>query len=325
MGGAMTVLETTVDLAKRRALANSDEIGAGNFLDHALALSPNSDAAILFLEQPYRSPAAIASRKRKTRQTSLSLNQLKAERDFYASWYHRSGVKPKDPVAVYLDDGIEYLVHYLALTALGAIPVLTNGNLAPEIAALYFRKVGVVGLFVDESHKAALEPYLSTTDAYRFVAVDQDVVHDARRPSDLLLPKSYPFVHQDLDPIMIAHSSGTTGIPKAVLLQHRGFFHGVRYRLSVPSTGGPERILSALPHSHNCAMAYIMLALLCASAALRQSRLHHVEPQRGEPRREDQGVQADHGRCLSADLCRVHRSQRSARRHRIRSLLVQRR
>src|SRR5690606_13250476 len=40
------------------------------------------------------------------------------------------------------------------------------------------------------------------------------------------------------------------------------FFYGVRYRIGVPRVVGGERILSSLPHSHNCAISYLMLALL---------------------------------------------------------------
>jgi len=244
---------TTVGEETRRALAENPELGAGNFLTFAVAVSPAADEPILWLERPY---APFFGFKGGAVQ-SLSLSSLAQAADAYAAWYHAAGVKPKDPVGVYLDDGVEYFVHFIALTRLGAIPVLTNGNMPPEIAAGHFRRVGAVGLFLDPSHRDAIAPHLAAHD-YRFVVVDADLPRVA--PS--ALPAVYPFRHAPGDPIMIAHSSGTTGIPKAVVLQHTPFFYGIRYRMRISSTGAAQRIVSTLPHSHNCAMAYIMLALL---------------------------------------------------------------
>jgi acyl-coenzyme A synthetase/AMP-(fatty) acid ligase len=245
---------TTVSPDGVASLLALDYLGAGTFLEAALAVSPAPNDPILWLERPFH-PFCGGSFD------ALSLSSLKSAASAYAAWYLGAGVRAKDPVAVYLDDGIEYLVHYVALTSLGAIPVLTNGNLPPEVAAEYFRRVGAVGLFVDTAHQTALRAYLRSTDPFRFVVVDADLRGLSLPP----LPPTYPFRHAPGDPIMIAHSSGTTGVPKAVVLQHGPFFHGVRYRLRISSTGAPERILSALPHSHNCAMAYIMLALLAGN------------------------------------------------------------
>ena len=247
-----SILSTTVGEEGRRTLERDEALGAGNFLDFAISVSPAPDAPILWLERTCRMFSGDVHE-------SFSLSSLKAAASAYAAWYSSEGVRPKDPVGVYLDDGVEYLLHYIALTSLGAIPVMTNGNMPPEIAAAYFRRVGAVGLFVDPPHREALAPYLRDDDTYLFVLTDGDW-----DPALVLapLPASHSFNHAPIDPIMIAHSSGTTGVPKAVVLQHAPFFHGIRFRLRVSSTGGAERIMSALPHSHNCAMAYIMLALL---------------------------------------------------------------
>ncbi len=245
---------TTVGPAGIQSLLAQESLGAGNFLSAALSVSPAPEEPLLWLERPCRPfPGGTYE--------SFSLASLKKVSDAYAAWYAAAGVSPKDPVGIYLEDGVEYLIHYLALTSLGAIPVLTNGNLAPNIAAEYFRRVGTVGLFLDAPHRESLRPFLSEKDGDRFVVTDDEL----RGTHPKALPVGFEFRHTELDPIMIAHSSGTTGVPKAVVLQHTPFFYGVRYRLQFSSTGSAERILSALPHSHNCAMAYLMLAMLCGN------------------------------------------------------------
>ena len=243
---------TNTDEQTRHALGENVALGAGNFLAWAVTTNPAPKDELIFLEQPCR-PFFGGELH------SFSLASLQKAAERYAAWYYDAGIRPKDPVGIYLDDGIEYLIHYVALTALGAIPVMTNGNLPANVAAAYFRHVGVEGLFLDANHRTKLAPFLTVADNYRFIVTDDDLRSDTQATT---LPDWFPFAHQPGDPIMIAHSSGTTGVPKAVVLQHQPFFHGIRYRLQVSSTGNPERILSALPHSHNCAMAYLMVALL---------------------------------------------------------------
>jgi acyl-coenzyme A synthetase/AMP-(fatty) acid ligase len=230
----------------RAAIAKDETVGAGNFLAAALKVSGDPNLPVLHLEVPFVMPDGSSVYE-------LSLRDLEFTSDRIASWYHEKDVKPHDPIGVYMRDGIEYLLHYLALTKLGPIPVLTNGNLAGELAALHFQRIGVVGVVGDAEHLRALN-VSSANLGFR--------VNHLEVKSDAKIPASAIFKHVDDDPIMIAHSSGTTGVPKPVLLQHQPFFHGIRYRLSMPRIHGGETILSSLPHSHNCAIAYIMLALL---------------------------------------------------------------
>jgi acyl-coenzyme A synthetase/AMP-(fatty) acid ligase len=236
---------TLVSDSLRAELARDPGIGAGNFLNYALKASPSPDAVVLHLEKPLRS---FENRQ------ALSLLDLDRLANSYAAWYADRGVGPQDPVAVYLDDGVEYLIHYLALTRIGAIGVLTNGNMPPAIAAAHAHNVGAVGIITDESHMAEMQPFVKEK-GLRFFVTEESIELPAGRAATA-------YRHVNDDPIMIAHSSGTTGIPKAVLLQHDRFFYGIRYRLGVPRVPGGEYILSSLPHSHNCAIAYIMLALL---------------------------------------------------------------
>lgn len=227
---------------QRACLASDQSLGAGNFLAYALAANPSADETVLWLEKSFTTYRGETF-------SSLTLRDLDRVAREYAAWFYGQGVRAKDPVAVFLDDGVEYLIHYLALVSLGAIPALINGNMEPEHARGHVRRIGAVGVVTDANHRATLAEFPE-------LLTGEPVTR---------LPDLYPHQHSELDPIMIAHSSGTTGAPKPVLLQHKAFFHGVRYRLGLPPVPGGERILSSLPHSHNCAIAYIMLALLAGT------------------------------------------------------------
>jgi acyl-coenzyme A synthetase/AMP-(fatty) acid ligase len=234
----------TDKLARLRQVAADPAVGCGNFLSAALRISRNPNAPKIWLDEPFLAPNG-------DRFKELSLVQLAGLAQEQAARYLAAGVGPRDPVAVSVPDGIAYLVHFLAMTSLGAIAVLVNPAMQPELAAGFVQRVGAIGLIADETRLATIMAHLPA-GALRFAT--------PRLEEMATLPKGYPFVHAPEDPVLLCHSSGTTGIPKAVTFQHHAFFYGVRYRLTEEAR--PRRMLSALPHSHSAGIAFPMLALL---------------------------------------------------------------
>ncbi len=265
----MNEVTTLLDEKLRKTLAENSALGAGNFLHVANEISPHAEEQHLWMNEP----CTIFTGERFE---GFSLRELKHVVDTYASWYYGIGVRAKDPIAVYVGEGVQNLIHYLALNALGAIPAVVNGNMPPEIAAKWIAKVGAIGIYSDDRHAANLSPHLGKSSALRFFVTD-DTASKVYRPE---LPKVYPYRHADTDIVLIGHSSGTTGIPKAVQFQHQQFFYGIRYRLSLPFPKGSERMLSALPHSHSAGIAYLMLSILsgCQTMVLTSNRADVVLP-----------------------------------------------
>ncbi|MFL5345029.1 MAG: class I adenylate-forming enzyme family protein [Hyalangium sp.] len=242
---------STLISGKHRAeLVADPTLGAGNFF-HRIATSPDRvvDQPIVWTDRPWHSPWGDTYEQ-------FSLLELKRVSDWYAGWYSRLGVRPRDPVAVFTHSAVDLLASYVALTGLGAIAVLINGSLPPEIVADYVRRIGVTGFVTDGERYDAIRP-LVEKDGFFLRSIHPLPAHEGGEP-----PRGYPYVHTEKDPVLITHSSGTTGVPKAVLMQHGNFFHAVRYRLGMPVPYGSERILSSLPGSHNSAITMCMFALL---------------------------------------------------------------
>ncbi len=248
---------TIISEPLRKKHFENKALGCGNFLHVAASVSPYADQRHLWTDTPVRLFTGEVFE-------GFSLNELRHAVDTYASWYYGAGVRAKDPIGIYVSEGIGNLIHYLALNAIGAIPAIVNGNMPAATAALWLEKVGVVGLFTDEAHSPLITPHIQKNSALRF-SVTEVSAAKVFKPE---LPSHYPFQHTDHDTVLIGHSSGTTGIPKAVEFQHQQFFYGIRYRLSLPFPGGSERILSALPHSHSAGIAYLTLALLSGSSTV---------------------------------------------------------
>ncbi|HEU4406356.1 MAG TPA: class I adenylate-forming enzyme family protein [Polyangiaceae bacterium] len=241
---------TSLPTAERLRLAADPTLGVGNFLHRAARANPNRDEPLVWLERPLRALGGETF-------AALSLAGFERVAREYAAFYHGAGVRPKDPIAVYIDEGVENYVHLVALTSLGAIAVPINSNMKPEVAAEYIRRVGAVGAFLGPAQERALDGLLDR-GRLRFVATPARAAEAPRGE----LPAKYPYEHAADDVVVLCHSSGTTGAPKAVIEQHAQLFAGTRRRLLEHHHGDEERVLSAMPHSHSGGIVFFMISVL---------------------------------------------------------------
>ena len=108
------------------------------------------------------------------------------------------------------------MVHYLALTSLGAIPVLVNGAMKPEIAIRFIGRIGVKAVYTDTRRHAAISA--DADESCGLLITDAIAAGAEGGWQDRSLPSIYPYRHAPGDPVLICHSSGTTGMPKAITL-----------------------------------------------------------------------------------------------------------
>ncbi|MBV7248486.1 class I adenylate-forming enzyme family protein [Streptomyces sp. MW-W600-10] len=239
-------------LRARLRLLAEPTLGVGSFLDHARAVSPDPSAPFL-LAQHAGGPEEDGLER-------LSLDRLTEIRDAYASWYHEAGVRKGDPVGVYAGEGIDAFLHFLALSSLGAIAALVNGRMKPAVAAEYLARIGVYGLV---GTAGGIDRLRESGGLPKTLAFEKDLLSFSRtrsaRPS---LPGVFPYRHGEDDLVMLCHTSGTTGPPKAVTFGHRQFFRGKRHRLVSFPDAGSNRMLSALPQTHSAGISYLMTATL---------------------------------------------------------------
>ncbi len=227
----------------RAMLAADAEVGAGNVLTARMSYGAGIDVPLVSFDtdvdgHPAREPFTLAELDNAVRARAAALRDL--------------GVRPRDPVAVYASNASDAVLSFFALTRLGAIPALVNPNLDADRAALFISKLNAVGLLTDRAHRDRLAgtdpgtPLLP--DVSQLGSADPDAA-----PA--------PYRHWTDDPVAITHSSGTTGMPKAVVHSHSSLYAAIRYRLALPRPQGSERMLSALPSPHAATLIAINLAL----------------------------------------------------------------
>ncbi len=228
----------------RAALADDPELGAGNVLMKVLEHGAAPDGpGIMFDVDVDGHPAW----------SDLTLGGLRERVAARAAWLHGRGVKPRDPVAVYVASSADCLLSFMALTWLGAIPALMNGSMPGDIAVAYIRKLRAAGVLADAAHRELLDGHDLGAPILADVA-ETGTGDPAQAPA-------YYRHHPD-DPVAITHSSGTTRMPAAVVHSHSSLIAATRrVHLAAPRVHEAERVLSVMPAAHAAGVIVIQQCL----------------------------------------------------------------
>lgn len=240
----------TLRTPEERAQLLQSDFGGGNAWRTALETSRTPDLPVVVSQRALVNAAGEA-------QHEFSLAQLCALADAWSAWYIEHGIGPRDRVAVYIEDSFEDQVQLTALAQIGAIPVLINGRMRPETALGVIERSGAVALYSDTAHLTGLDGRQAKLPALRHCWTREDV----ELPTGGL-PDSARFRHHSDDPVVLCHTSGTTGAPKLVIWSHGQSVVGARFRLSVHPEPENSVMLSAVAQSHSGAIAFTFYALL---------------------------------------------------------------
>ncbi|WP_319462756.1 class I adenylate-forming enzyme family protein [Micromonospora sp. RTP1Z1] len=254
MSDKSSIVPTTsiAPLSVREQFMAEPELGAGNFLDYALRDNPNRAV-------PYAYSHSLDHRGRVVVR-GHSLIDLARLRDRYAKWYWANGVRAGEPVGVVTAEGLEPLIHFLALSALGAIPALINDAMRPDVMIRYLDHVGVVGVVADDTTRIASAYRADPQRRPRFLALTAEV--QAFDADSAELPTQYPYLHKADDVVALIHSSGTTGTPKSTILAHRQFWEGKEPRMVRFPAEPYDRLMCLMPHTHAGGLSYFLTATL---------------------------------------------------------------
>lgn len=239
---------------ERCRLAALPELGGGNLLATAMAVHPDPHIPFIRTGRPVINTAG-------EEQTEFTLAQLDALAQSWSVWYHEQGVGPRDRVALYMADTFAYTIHLNALAQLGAIGVLINSKASPALALGLCERTTPVGMYTDRTRFAAIAEAIGSLDGLRWVQFAEDVP----APAPASLPDGWRFNHAPEDPVSIMHSSGTTGIPKAVIQTHASSVAGPRYRLVNYTEPAHERMMTAQPQSHLGCIVYTAYSILAGT------------------------------------------------------------
>ena len=183
-----------------------------------------------------------------------------------------AGVKPGEVVGIFLANSWEFCVAYHASTLAGAIPTLLNPSYREREVRCQLANSGAVLLITERSAIDAVD--LAGLPDLRSIYCTREQGSGAEGFSDLLKRVSavlpLPGVSSQKTLAALPYSSGTTGLPKGVMLSHHNLVANV-YQLLGPGAvkiSAADNILCFLPLYHIYGLNVIANPALMMGATL---------------------------------------------------------
>jgi long-chain acyl-CoA synthetase len=202
------------------------------------------------------------------RRTWTPTQMLDAVKDLSACLAHL-GVSEGDRVAIYKANDFDYFLFSVAIIRIGGIAVPMNVNVAADIAARYMERMGVSVLLTDCAGWQKLHGDVPATlnqvvlaDGPAGPALADYLVHSLPRLLNPLLPRAKCHPRGPSDPLYIVHTSGTTGIPKGVILKSEGLAQSLRSVMLFNLVSPRDLASFALPLNHQVSHLYLLGTLL---------------------------------------------------------------
>jgi acyl-CoA synthetase (AMP-forming)/AMP-acid ligase II len=183
-----------------------------------------------------------------------------------------SGVTPGEVVAIFLANSWEFCAAYHASTLAGAIPTLLNPTYREREVRYQLENSGAVVLITDGPNIEGVNlgglPNLRRVYTTRQPASGAEPFATLLKPSTTTLPLPDEPANQAL--AALPYSSGTTGLPKGVMLSHHNLVANV-FQLLGPQAAqlsSADRILCFLPLYHIYGLNVILNPALILGATL---------------------------------------------------------
>ena len=205
--------------------------------------------------------------------SNLSYRELALAVSRFASGLMRLDLGRGERVAVYLEKRFEAVIASFGAAAAGAVFVPVNPLLKPEQVAYILRDCNVRVLVTSPQRLALLRDALADCPDLRHVVVSADGNADSSGPghrSGSLLPIQWDDLlsappapgHRviDADMAAILYTSGSTGLPKGVVLSHRNMVVGATSVASYLENSAQDTLLAALPLSFDAGFSQLTTA-----------------------------------------------------------------
>ena len=166
------------------------------------------------------------------------------------------GIGKNDKVAILSENRPQWPMAYFAVTAMGAVAVpLDSMGAASDLQGIIKHSESKVLIFSDKFLDFAKGSGL------KLISMDRDFEEAKRKASDDL---GYDVTENDT--ASIVYTSGTTGIPKGVMLSHRNLVVNMMTAVSLFDIGPTDRLLSVLPLHHTLETMGMLAPFYCGAS-----------------------------------------------------------
>jgi acyl-CoA synthetase (AMP-forming)/AMP-acid ligase II len=200
---------------------------------------------------------------------TITYAQLAAGAEKVAAGLHERGFKKGDVFAIFSPNVPEYALAFHGVASMGGICTTANPLYTVEELTFQLKDSGAsymltIPQFLDRAKAAAENAGLKEI----FVLGEAE----GATPFAELLSASGAAPKVDIDPandlVVLPYSSGTTGLPKGVMLSHRNIVANVCQSLEPQSTSERDVVIGVLPFFHIYGMTVIMSIALHLGATV---------------------------------------------------------
>lgn len=171
----------------------------------------------------------------------------------------KRGISHGDRVALMSPNSDLFVLAYYALLKLGAIVVPTNIRLAPPELGYQLEDSGARMILFDPALAHVVEETLKSNPAEGVALAHLDNWPNLQQLAQEESPKPLPEIVQEHDDAQILYTSGTTGRPKGVLMDHhRVIWTGLNVSAGVGLREG-ERLLHVAPLYHSAELDLFLM------------------------------------------------------------------
>ena len=195
-----------------------------------------------------------------------------------AAGIHRLGIRQRDTVMLLLPNSPEFALSFLAVAYLGAVsttanPFYTESEIEKQAKASATKMIITKSCYVDKLTNMKNDGVLivCVEDENDAVPVADGCVSfkELAQADETELPK--PQISPE-DTVAMPYSSGTTGLPKGVMITHKGLVTSIAQKVDGENPNvnftGDDVILCFLPMFHIYALDALMLSAMRTGAAI---------------------------------------------------------
>ncbi|CAO4171800.1 AMP-binding protein [Methylorubrum populi] len=183
---------------------------------------------------------------------TLTYGAFRARVAALAERLRRLGLRPGDRVAILLPKSIRECVAIFAASAAGGVFVPIHPSLRPRQVHHIVADSGARVLLTDAGHAAGLDGALDDLSDLRVLEAEIGSETEASLTPGEAAPEGLA---------AILYTSGSTGLPKGVMLSHANLIAGTRIVRTYLGIGPEERILSVLPFSFDYGLNQLLTSV----------------------------------------------------------------
>lgn len=200
---------------------------------------------------------------------TITYGQLAGAVSKAAAGLARRGFKKGEVMGIYSPNLPEYAIAFLAVAALGGInttvnPLYTAGELANQLNDCQAKFLLTVPPFLDKALAAAQES--TVQEVFVFGEGEGATPFAALLQDEAALPQVQLDPQKDL--VALPYSSGTTGLPKGVMLTHHNLIANICQIRDIEGYNEQDTLIGILPFFHIYGLTVIMCMALHKGATI---------------------------------------------------------